>query len=78
MAFHRMSRLIQQILVLLFAVLVVVFATPLDKRATQVSLNSYTFSNNVLAGSINVSFSHFSSSSKALSEIPSDPKHCLC
>ncbi|KFY94406.1 hypothetical protein V498_03883 [Pseudogymnoascus sp. VKM F-4517 (FW-2822)] len=31
-----------------------VSATPLEKRATQVSLNSYTFLNNVLAGSIHV------------------------
>lgn len=29
-------------------------STPLEKRATQVSLISYTFSNNVLAGSIKV------------------------
>lgn len=30
----------------------------LEKRATQVSLINYTYTNGVLAGSINVSFSH--------------------
>lgn len=36
-------------------------ATPLEKRATEVSLNSYTFSNNVLAGSIHVRLFEFPS-----------------
>ncbi|RDL35977.1 Uncharacterized protein BP5553_06589 [Venustampulla echinocandica] len=54
MATFVISRLIQQLSILLLAIFAATFATPLDKRATQVSLISYTFSNNVLAGSINI------------------------
>ncbi|PVH72796.1 glycoside hydrolase family 13 protein [Cadophora sp. DSE1049] len=54
MAWFGISKLTQQLLVLLAAFSIIAFATPLEKRATQVSLNSYTFSGNVLAGSINI------------------------
>jgi len=77
MASFGISKLIQQLLVLFAALAIVTFATPLEKRATQVSLISYTFSNNVLAGSINVSVVILAHS-PGLSEFPSDPKYRLC
>jgi hypothetical protein len=55
MASFNIARLTRQILVVVVAFLVLVYASPpLGKRATQVSLITYTFQNNVLAGSINV------------------------
>ena len=77
MASFGVSKLIQQLLVLFAALAIVTFATPLEKRATQVSLIGYTFSNNVLAGSINVRVFMLAHPPR-LSEFPPDPKHCLC
>ncbi|KAL7273623.1 hypothetical protein RUND412_003498 [Rhizina undulata] len=42
------------LLLQIFSLAVCVCGTPLQKRSTQVSLISYTYSNNVLAGSINI------------------------
>jgi hypothetical protein len=54
MASFNIAKLIRQAFLLLLAFLILVFASPLEKRATQVSLINYTFQNNVLAGSISV------------------------
>lgn len=55
MAAFQFTRLIHQLSILVLALVLLTNGSPLEKRATQVSLISYTFSNNVLAGSINVS-----------------------
>jgi alpha-amylase len=39
----------------IFSFAALISSKPLEKRSTQVALNSYTFTNGVLAGSINVS-----------------------
>ncbi|KAG9233391.1 glycoside hydrolase superfamily [Amylocarpus encephaloides] len=54
MASFRLSRLIQQVSIALFAFLLLAIASPLEKRATQVALIGYTFQNNFLSGSINI------------------------
>lgn len=51
------TRLIHQLAVFLLTLVYLTSGTPLEKRATQVSLISYTYSNNILSGSINVCFS---------------------
>lgn len=56
MASYAFMKLIHQLSVVVLAFAIFIYATPLGKRATQVSLVNYTFSNNVLAGSINVSW----------------------
>jgi hypothetical protein len=55
MASCSFMKLIHQLSVVVLAFAIFIYASPLEKRATQVSLINYTFSNNVLAGSINVS-----------------------
>jgi hypothetical protein len=54
MAVLNIAKLTCQILVILLAFLVLVYASPLEKRATQVSLINYTFQNDILAGSADV------------------------
>jgi hypothetical protein len=58
MASFSFIRLIRWLSVVVLAFAIFIYAPPVEKRATQVSLVNYTFSNNVLAGSINVSYSH--------------------
>lgn len=54
--FDHTRKLIHQLAILLLALVYLTAGTPLEKRATQVSLINYSFSNNILSGSINVSF----------------------
>ena len=58
MLFFERSRLIHQLAIILLALVYLTSSTPLEKRATQVSLINYSFSNNILSGSINVSLCH--------------------
>jgi len=57
MALFSFTKLIQQLPVVVLAFAIFIYTSPVEKRATQVSLINYTFSNNVLAGSVDVSYS---------------------
>ncbi|CAG8952424.1 hypothetical protein HYFRA_00001171 [Hymenoscyphus fraxineus] len=54
MASFSLARHLRQAILLAICFLAFVFASPLEKRATQVSLINYNFQNNVLSGSINI------------------------
>lgn len=53
------SRRLLLLFLCIFSFAALIRSKPVEKRSTQVALNSYTFSNNILAGSINVSPSLF-------------------
>jgi len=58
MVLFSFIRLIKQLSVAVLAFAIFIYASPVEKRATQISLMNYNFSENVLSGSINVSHSN--------------------